>query len=160
MIRDAALHDIPTKAELLGGLAPHEEVEHDFRVDASQLSADLFSDRPNAEVIVAEETDSNASTSVVGFALFFPTYSTLVGRRCLHLADLFVLPEHRGRGHGRALLSRLAGIALERGWARIDWVVLDSNATAIGFYRSLGAIAMDDRTTFRVSGEALRLLAQ
>ena len=112
MIRDASAHDVFGIADLLQGLAEHDGVAPDFRLEPSRLSADLFSPSPSAEVIVAEESTADGATILVGMALFFPTYSTLVGARCLHLADLFVLPRHRGRGHGRALLSRLAAIAL------------------------------------------------
>jgi GNAT superfamily N-acetyltransferase len=95
----------------------------------------------------------------VGFALYFPTYSTFLGKPGLYLEDLFVRPDARGRGVGRLLLERLARITVERGWGRLEWRVLDWNSPAIGFYRKLGAEPLDDWTVFRVTGEALQALA-
>ena len=96
----------------------------------------------------------------MGFALFFHNFSTFLGRAGLYLEDLFVLPEHRGKGYGRAMFRRLAAIARERGCGRMEWWCLDWNAPSIGFYRSLGAEAMSDWTVYRLTGETLKELAE
>ncbi len=114
----------------------------------------LFGDSPAAEAVIAE-----AEGEPVGFALFFHNFSTWTGRRGLYLEDLYVTPAARGRGVGRALLGHLAGIALDRGCARFEWSVLDWNADAIAFYRSVGAVGMEEWTVQRVTGDALRRLA-
>ena len=114
----------------------------------------LFGDAPAAEAVIAE-----ADGEPVGFALFFHNFSTWTGRRGLYLEDLYVTPAARGRGVGRALLAHLAGIAVDRGCARFEWSVLDWNADAIAFYRSVGAVGMEEWTVQRVTGDALRRLA-
>ncbi len=122
-------------------------------MDAELLRASLFGERPYAEVIIAEE-DGGAA----GFALFFHNFSTFLGRPGIYLEDLFVRPEHRGKGHGKALLKRLAEIAVERGCGRLEWAVLDWNEPAIGFYKKLGAQPNDEWTVYRLTGEPLRNL--
>ena len=114
----------------------------------------LFGERPDAEVLIAEVDGEPA-----GFALFFHNYSTFLARRGLFLEDLFVMPPFRGHGIGTRLLARLAAIAVERECGRFEWSVLDWNSDAIGFYRALGAEAMGDWTTFRLTGDALAALA-
>src|SRR5262245_1803783 len=120
------------------------------------LRAGLFGERPNpAEVAIAEDEAGRP----LGFALFFHTFSTFLGRRGIYLEDLFVRPAHRGAGVGRALLAHLAGLAVERGCGRLEWSVLDWNEPAIGFYRRLGAGPVDGWTRYRLTGEALTTLA-
>jgi GNAT superfamily N-acetyltransferase len=154
MIRSATRQDVPTIARLIRALAAYEKLSHEVFLDEAALAEHLFGQRPYAEVLLAEE-----SNQVVGFALFFHNYSTFVGKPGIYLEDLFVEPAHRGRGHGKALLSELARIAVQRGCGRLEWAALDWNEPAIGFYRKLGAQAMEEWTTFRLMGEALRNLA-
>ena len=123
-------------------------------MDAELLRKGLFGERPYAEVLIAE-----ADGKAAGFALYFHNFSTFLGRPGIYLEDLFVRPEHRGKGYGRALLKRLAEIAVERDCGRMEWAVLDWNEPAIGFYKKLGAQPMDAWTIFRVTGDALRQLA-
>jgi GNAT superfamily N-acetyltransferase len=113
----------------------------------------LFGPRPFAEVLIAED-DARA----VGFALFFHNYSTFLAKPGIYLEDLFVLPEYRGRGHGKALFAALAKLAVVRGCGRLEWAVLDWNEPSIGFYKSLGAKPMDEWTVYRLTGEALKNL--
>ena len=118
------------------------------------MRATLFSDRPAAEVIIAEDNGKP-----LGFALFFHNYSTFLAQRGIYLEDLFVKPEARGKGVGFALLSALARIAIERECARLEWAVLDWNQLAIDFYKRIGAKPLDDWTVFRMTGSALEKLA-
>lgn len=122
---------------------------------AADIRASLFGEQPQAEVLIAEVGEDAA-----GFALFFHNYSTFLGRRGLYLEDLFVFPAHRGRGVGRALMGRLAQVAIERNCGRFEWWVLDWNESAIRFYESLGARAMSDWTVYRLTGEPLARLAR
>ena len=117
-------------------LAEYEHLSHAVTLDEGRLRDHLFGPRPFAEALLAEDADE-----VVGYALFFPTYSTFLGRPGLYLEDLFVAPAHRGKGHGKALLTAVAGLAVERGCGRLEWSVLDWNEPAIRFYRSVGAAA-------------------
>jgi GNAT superfamily N-acetyltransferase len=123
-------------------------------VRESDLHAHLFGERRYAEVLIAED-----GGAVLGFALFFHNYSTFLGRRGLYLEDLFVLPAYRSRGVGRRLLSHLARVAVERKCGRMEWWVLDWNEPAIRFYKSIGAVPMDDWTVYRLGGDALQRLA-
>jgi GNAT superfamily N-acetyltransferase len=150
MIRRATANDIPAIVELVRGLADYERLAHAVVFDEDRLRHYLFGPRPFAEVLLAEDDGV-----VVGFALFFHNFSTFLGRPGIYLEDIFVRPEHRGRGHGKGLLSSLARVAVERECGRIEWSVLDWNAPSIAFYRSLGAVALDEWTTFRLTGEAL-----
>jgi GNAT superfamily N-acetyltransferase len=150
MIRPAAPQDVPAIARLIRALAAYEKLSHEVFLEEAALAEHLFGPRRYAEVLLAEEAGQ-----VIGFALFFPNYSTFVGKPGLYLEDLFVQPEFRGRGHGKALLIELARIALQRGCGRLEWAVLDWNEPAIGFYRNLGARAMDEWTVFRLTGAAL-----
>jgi GNAT superfamily N-acetyltransferase len=135
-------------------LAEYERLLHEVRIEPADLERDLFGPRPFAEAAIAREGDE-----AVGFALWFHNYSTFAGRPGLYLEDLYVRPAFRGRGYGEALLRYLARLAVERGCARFEWAVLDWNEPAIAFYRKLGAVAMDDWTVQRVTGDALRTLA-
>lgn len=155
MIRAATPDDVPVIAELIRALADYERLSHAVVLDESALRAHLFGPRPYAEVVLAEH-----EAAVVGFALFFHNYSTFLGRPGIYLEDLFVRPEHRGSGHGKALLSHLARLAVERGCGRLEWSVLDWNEPSIAFYRSLGAAAMDEWTVYRLTGDALTTLAE
>jgi GNAT superfamily N-acetyltransferase len=123
-------------------------------VTEDALHESLFGSRPCAEVLLGYADDQP-----VAFAVFFQNFSTFLGRPGLYLEDLFVVPEMRGRGYGRAMLTELGRIAVERKCGRFEWAVLDWNEPAIGFYRKLGARPMDEWTTFRMAGEALRRLA-
>lgn len=153
-LRPARRDDVATILALIRGLAEYEQLAHEVVADEASLAATLFGERPAAEVVIAEIDGESA-----GFALFFHSYSTFLARPGLYLEDLFVLPAHRGRGIGRALMAHLAALALERGCGRFEWSVLDWNTPAIGFYRGLGAVGMDAWTVQRVDGEALRRLA-
>ena len=153
-IEPAREHDVPLILELIKGLAEYEKLSHEVIATEAGLRETLFGPRPSAEVVIAYGSDEP-----VGFALFFHNYSTFLGKRGLYLEDLFVRPEWRGRGVGRALLTHLAKIAEERNCGRFEWSVLDWNAPAIKFYKSLGARPMDEWTIFRVTGDDLRKLS-
>lgn len=153
-LRPASVADTPVILALIRGLAEYERLPEECTVTEEQLRASLFGEYPQAEVILARLDDD-----VAGFALFFHNYSTFLGRHGLYLEDLFVWPRFRGQGIGRALLSRLARIALDRGCGRFEWSVLDWNEPAIGFYKRLGAVAMNDWTVYRVTDSALERLA-
>jgi len=154
VIRAAADDDLPVIVALVRELADYER-EPDAVVATEQHFRDaLFGDEPLAHCLVAED----ASGTVVGFAIWFVSFSTWLGTHGIYLEDLFVRPEARGAGHGRALLTELARIAVARGFGRVEWSVLDWNAPAQGFYRSLGAGPQDDWTVWRLTGDALRQL--
>jgi GNAT superfamily N-acetyltransferase len=153
-IQPATEADVPTILRLIKALADYEHLSHAVVASEGLIRESLFGAKPAGEAIVAR-VDGEA----VGFALWFHNYSTFLGRRGLYLEDLFVLPQWRGHGVGRALLAYLARIADERGCGRMEWAVLDWNASAIAFYRGLGAQPMADWTLFRLTGEALRRLA-
>ncbi|MEO8567315.1 MAG: GNAT family N-acetyltransferase [Betaproteobacteria bacterium] len=146
--------DVPAVLAMIRGLAEFERLGHLCVATESQLSQALFGRGSTVEVIVAWE-----GTEPAGFALFFPNFSTFLGRPGLYLEDLFVRPEYRGRGYGRALLIHLARLAVERGCGRFEWAVLDWNQQAIGFYRALGATVLSDWRITRVTGDALAALA-
>jgi GNAT superfamily N-acetyltransferase len=153
-IRQATEADLGTIEELIRALAEYERMADEVVTTSQLLRQNLFGERPYAEVLIAE-VDGEAA----GFALFFHNFSTFVGRPGIYLEDLFVRPEHRAKGFGKALLKRLAEIAVERGCGRMEWAVLDWNEPAIGFYKKLGARPNDDWTVFRLAGESLRNLA-
>ena len=154
MIRSATPDDVPTIARLIRALAEYERLAHAVALDEARLHKHLFGERRYAEVLLAEE-----SGAVVGFALFFHSYSTFACKPCIYLEDLFVEPEHRGKGYGKSLLTALAKLALERDCGRVEWSVLNWNEPAIQFYKSLGAKPMDEWTVYRVTGEAMEKLA-
>lgn len=149
-IRFAGPGDAPTLLRFIQGLAEYEREPDAVQVTAQQLQEQLAAPRPPFECLLAE-----VDGSTVGFALFCHTYSTWRGRPGIWLEDLFVPPDHRGRGHGRALLARLAQVAVERGCARMEWSVLDWNEPAQGFYRRLGAAPQDAWTIWRLTDAAL-----
>jgi len=153
-IRFAGPDDLDTIHGFILALAEFEHLAHEVRADKAMLGRHLFGPRPMAEVLIAQE-DGHA----VAFALFFHNFSTFEGRPGLYLEDLFVAPDARGKGVGKALLVRLAQLALERDCARLEWWVLDWNTPAIDFYRSIGARPMDEWTVQRIDGAALIALA-
>jgi GNAT superfamily N-acetyltransferase len=153
-IERATERDVPLILQLINGLAVYEKLAHEVTATEAGLRETLFGERPAADVIIGYAGDTP-----VGFALFFPNYSTFLGKPGLYLEDLFVLPEWRGHGFGRGLLTELARIAVARGCGRFEWSVLDWNEPAIGFYKSLGARMMDGWSIFRVTGDALTKLA-
>ena len=153
-IERATERDVPLILELIQGLAVYEKLAHEVTATEAGLRETLFGARPAADVIIAYADETPA-----GFALFFPNYSTFLGKPGLYLEDLFVRPEYRGQGLGLALMKRLAQIAVERGCGRFEWSVLDWNEPAIGFYKSLGAKLMDGWSIVRINGEALTTLA-
>ncbi|MDF8333534.1 GNAT family N-acetyltransferase [Novosphingobium cyanobacteriorum] len=152
-IRTATREDLPLIAELIRALAEYEKLAHEVRFSEDVLGQKLFGTRPYAEVIIGE-----VHGVAQGFALFFHNFSTFEGKPGIYLEDLFVKPEARGAGLGKALLARLAALAVERDCARLEWSVLDWNEPAIGFYKSLGARIMDEWTVMRVDGAALEQL--
>lgn len=154
LIRPAELTDVPAIATLIRGLARFEKLEHEVVLTHELLERGLFGPRPYAEALLAEEDGLP-----IGFALFFHNFSTFLARPGIYLEDLFVLPDHRGHGVGRALLTRLATLAVERGCGRLEWAVLDWNVDAVAFYESLGARPNSDWTVYRLVGEALTGLA-
>jgi GNAT superfamily N-acetyltransferase len=153
-IRFARPADVATIADLIRALARFEKLEHEVTMTEDRLAVVLFGERPYAETLIAE-----IDGAAVGFALFFHSFSTFLAQPGVYLEDLFVLPEHRGQRIGRALLERLAQIAVERSCGRLEWAVLNWNADAIRFYERLGAKPNTDWTTYRLTGEPLRSLA-
>jgi GNAT superfamily N-acetyltransferase len=153
-IRSATRADLPLIAQFIRDLAEYEKLAHEVRFDEAVLGDRLFGARPYAEVLIGE-IDGAAQ----GFALFFHNFSTFEGRPGIYLEDLFVRPVARGSGLGKALLKALGALAVERDCARLEWWVLDWNEPAIQFYKKLGAKPMEEWTTFRVDGDALRELA-
>ena len=151
----ATERDIPVILSFIRKLADYEKLSHQVVATEELLREHLFGSRPMAEVILAYWDDVPA-----GFALLFHNFSTFLARPGIYLEDLFVDPPHRGKGIGKALLRRLARIAVERDCGRFEWAVLDWNQSAIDFYRSLGAVPLDDWTLYRVTGEALHRLAE
>lgn len=158
-IRPAEPHDVPTLVRLITALAEYEKLTHLLDITPDKLHAQLFGPRPPAEALVAE-VGEGSSLQVVGFALFFTNFSTFLCRPGLYLEDLFVLPEHRGSGLGRALLKHLAAMAVERGCGRFEWSVLDWNEPAIRFYEAMGATMLPDWRICRATGDALLKIAR
>jgi len=152
-IRPATAADVSTILQLIIDLAVYEREPDAVKATVAGLTDTLFGAIPTVEAIVAE-----ADGTVVGMALFFTNYSTWSGRNGIYLEDLYVTPEARGSGLGKALLTRLAQLAVERGCARLEWSVLDWNAPAIGFYRAIGAVPKDEWTVYRLDGDALAAL--
>ena len=155
-LRSATGDDLDTIITLIRGLAEYEREPDAVQLDREELRRNLFGPRSYAEVLLCED-DGGA---VTGFALFFHNFSTWLGKPGIWLEDLFVWSEHRGKGHGKALLVEVARIAVERGCGRFEWSVLDWNEPAIQFYKSLGAVPMDEWTTYRVTGDALERLGR
>ena len=152
--RFAERKDAALILEFIKGLAEYEKLSDEVVATPETLEEWIF-DRQKAEVIFALEDGVE-----VGFALFFHNFSTFLGRAGVYLEDLFVKPAYRGRGYGKGLLATLAKIALERGCGRLEWVCLDWNKPSIDFYRSLGAVPMDDWTIYRVAGDTLKQLSE
>jgi GNAT superfamily N-acetyltransferase len=151
----ATERDVPVILGLIKGLAEYEKLSHEVVATEQGLRESLFGSRRVTEVLIGY-----AGTEPVGFAVFFHNYSTFLGRAGIYLEDLFVLPEWRRRGLGSQLLRRIAQTAVDRGCGRLEWSVLDWNAPAIAFYKKLGARAMNEWTVYRLTGNALKTLAQ
>jgi GNAT superfamily N-acetyltransferase len=149
-IAPATERDVPLILNFIRKLAEYEKLAHQVVATENRLREALFGSRPAAEVLIAYWDEEPA-----GFALFFHNFSTFLGRRGIYLEDLFVDPAQRGKGIGKALLIHLAKIAKERACGRLEWSVLDWNKPAIDFYKSLGAVPLEDWTQFRLTGEAL-----
>ncbi|MBK9654242.1 MAG: GNAT family N-acetyltransferase [Rhodanobacteraceae bacterium] len=153
-LRSATRDDSALILSLIRELAEFEHLLHEVAADEATLAEHLFGAQPRAEVLIAQVAGETA-----GFALYFHNFSTFLGKPGLYLEDLYIRPAYRGRGYGRSIMQRLARIAVERGCGRFEWWVLDWNHPAIEFYRSLGAQPMNDWTVQRVSGDALKSLA-
>ena len=154
-IRPATKQDIPEILAFIRQLAEYEKLLHEVRADEATLEHSLFGPSPKAYAILAEEAGKP-----VGFAVYFYNFSTFLGKPGLYIEDLFVNPSSRGRGIGKKMLQYLGHKAVEEGCGRLEWWVLDWNKSAIDFYRSLGAEPMDEWTVFRVTGPALKKLAE
>lgn len=152
-LRAATPADVPTILRCIRGLAEYERLGHECVATEALLHETLFGPSPAAEVVLACRGDE-----IAGFALWFRSYSTFLARPGVYLEDLFVFPEHRGQGLGRRMLAYLARTALDRGYGRVEWAVLDWNVDAIRFYDSLGAVPRSDWTTYRLAGDALGAL--
>jgi GNAT superfamily N-acetyltransferase len=154
-IREAAPDDVPLILAFIRELAAYERLADEVVATEDALRETLLGETPRAEVLIAE-----LDGAPVGFALYFHNYSTFLGQAGIYLEDLFVRPDARHRGVGRALLARLAEIAIARSCGRLEWAVLDWNEDAIGFYLGLGARPCDEWTTYRLSGEAMARLSE
>jgi GNAT superfamily N-acetyltransferase len=154
LIREARPQDVPLLLGLFGELAEYEHLEDQLQATEELIDAALFSEQPAAEALIAER-----GAETVGYAIFYPTFSTFLAIQGVWLEDLFVRPEHRKSGAGRALLAAVAARARERGAERLEWSALDWNELALGFYRGLGAQQMKQWITHRLIGEDLRGLA-
>ena len=155
MIRTATPSDVPEIHRLVCDLAEYEKARDQVEATPEHLHQALFGPNAAAYAHVAEIDEPGGGKGIVGFALWFLNFSTWTGRHGIYLEDLYVRPEFRGGGHGRALLTELARICVERGYRRLEWSVLDWNEPSIGFYKSLGAIAMDEWTVYRLTGDSL-----
>lgn len=154
-IRTATVDEVPLVLRFINDLAAYEKLPHEVTATEELLRRNLFSERKTAEVLLAREDGKD-----VGFAVFFHNFSTFLGRPGIYLEDVFIKPEFRGRGYGKALTIHIARLAMERDCGRVEFSVLDWNAPALEFYRSIGAVAMDGWTTQRISGDAIAGLAQ
>ncbi|HVF39079.1 MAG TPA: GNAT family N-acetyltransferase [Gemmatimonadaceae bacterium] len=154
IVRTATENDLRIILDFIHGLAEYERMADECVATEAKLRQTLFTEPAAAEVLIASIADKP-----VGFALFFHNYSTFLAQRGIYLEDLFVIPEARKKGVGRMLLASLARIAVERGCSRLEWAVLNWNELAIGFYKSIGAVPMDEWTTFRMTAAPLEALA-
>ncbi|WP_433242856.1 N-acetyltransferase family protein [Streptosporangium sp. CA-135522] len=154
MIRPATPDDVPAIIDMIRGLAEYEKALDKVETTAEQLHDALFGAEPAVFCHIATDGET-----VTGFALWFVSYSTWLGKHGIHLEDLFVHPDHRGSGYGKQLLVELARICVERGYGRFEWSVLDWNTPSIEFYRSLGAESLDEWVMYRLTGSALEKLA-
>lgn len=152
--RQATRQDVSLILDFIKGIAHYEKMNNEVIATEQLLETELF-DKSRAEVVFVLEGEKE-----VGFALFFHNFSTFVGRAGLYLEDLFVLPEYRGKGYGKALFIELVRIALERHCGRMEWVCLNWNTPSINFYKSLGAIALNEWSTYRLNEDAMRILTQ
>ena len=152
-IRPAVRADVPLIRSLIAALADYERLLDEMVATDENLEKWLF-DEGKAEVVIGE-----AAGDPVGFALFFTSFSTFLGRPGIYLEDLFVIPKARGNGYGKRILQHLAGLVVERGYGRLEWACLDWNKPSIGFYLSLGAVQQNEWTTYRLVGPALEALA-
>ncbi|HVA61679.1 MAG TPA: GNAT family N-acetyltransferase [Mycobacteriales bacterium] len=155
-IRPATAADVPVIADLIRDLAAYERAADEVRITEADLARHLFGENPVAFAHVA----ISSNEILAGFSLAFLTFSTWLGRPGIYLEDLFVRPECRGQGLGRGLMRALARTAVKRGYGRLDWAALDWNTPAIDFYRELGAVPLEEWTTFRLTGPALVALAE
>ncbi|MBX2813897.1 MAG: GNAT family N-acetyltransferase [Myxococcales bacterium] len=155
MLRSASSEDVPVIYKLICALATYEKLGHEVVATEGQLRATLFGEHPSAEVLLAEK-----NKEIIGFALFFYNYSTFLGKKGLYLEDLFVLPSYRGQGVGKALLQRLAQVAVKQDCGRMEWSVLNWNKPSIAFYESLGAQPQSRWTVYRLTENALSTLAE
>jgi GNAT superfamily N-acetyltransferase len=155
VVRPAAHGDVPVLLELFAELAEYEHIAHELRATASGLTAALFGKPPAAEALIAERDGGE----VLGYALFFTTFSSFLTSPAMWLEDLYVRPSHRGEGVGRALLSAVAARTRERGGERLEWAALDWNELALGFYRRMGARTASEWITHRLDGPALERVA-
>ncbi|MFF4992380.1 GNAT family N-acetyltransferase [Streptosporangium saharense] len=155
MIRPATPEDVPAIVDLIRSLAEYEKALQEVRTTPEQLRESLFGPEPAVFCHVAQDPDGE----VAGFAIWYVTYSTWLGRHGIHLEDLFVRPAARGKGYGRLLLTELARLCVERGYGRLEWQVLDWNTPAAEFYVSLGALPQQEWIPYRITGEALEALA-
>jgi GNAT superfamily N-acetyltransferase len=154
-IRFATVDDLSTVLRFIKDLAEYERLAHAVVATEELIRETVFGPRPYAEVLIGEVNGEPA-----GFALFFHNFSTFLGRPGIYLEDLFVRAEFRGKGYGKALLAKLAQLAIERNCGRVEWAVLDWNTPSIEFYKSIGAVAMSDWQIFRLRGEPLEKLAR
>ena len=154
MTRAAVETDVPAILSLIRELAEYERLTEACIATEPLLLAHLFGRERAAEALVAE-LDQGGGPKVVGYAIFFKTFSTFLARPGIYLEDIYVQPEHRGKGLGTAMLKRLASMAVERGYGRVEWAVLDWNSPSIGFYKALGAKPMKGWTTYRLTGDDL-----
>lgn len=165
ILRPARLGDVPVLFELIKALAEYEQLSHAVTGNTASLEEHLFGERPYVEAILAESRWANSAkndtndTKAVGFALFFHNYSTFLTKPGIYLEDLFVLPEYRGEGIGKRLVSYVAQLATERNCGRLEWSVLDWNEPAIAFYKRIGASILEEWRICRVTGESLSSLA-
>ncbi|MGL4668936.1 MAG: GNAT family N-acetyltransferase [Saezia sp.] len=161
LIRPATPEDAQTIYQLIYDLAVYERLEHLVEATPEKIRAELFRSSPVARAVIAEvKKDSGDGFEAVGFALFFNNFSTFLSQPGLYLEDLYVKPEWRGKGVGKALLKHLAGIAVETGCGRFEWSVLDWNQPAIDVYKACGAVILEDWRICRVAGDALQTLAK
>jgi GNAT superfamily N-acetyltransferase len=162
-VRPARPEDVGLLLELFGELAEYEHLEHELKATGAQLREALFGERPAAEALIAERSaragDPGTKAEALGYALFFPTFSSFLASTGMWLEDLFVRKEHRGKGVGKALLEAVAVRVRERGGERLEWAALDWNEPALGFYRRIGAATMSEWITHRLDGEALARVA-
>lgn len=153
LIREATPADVPAIMQLIHDLAEYEKAPQEVETNEVEIAAALFADQPK---VFAHVIDLDGE--VIGMAIWFLNFSTWLGKHGIYLEDLYVKPKYRGRGYGLAILKFLAALCVQRGYGRFQWWVLDWNTPSIEFYKSQGAIAMDEWTVYRVSGEALKTL--